>query len=204
MITPADIQNKEFSKGFRGYSEEEVDMFLDLITLDLEKLIKENINLKAQLATLEKKETTMAETDVSVKETLISAKSLMEDIAESSEKRAKALLHNAELDAALIIKDAKIKADRIVEESSAYTRAFDSFKREYKAMLDRQLLMFEKDVDRLGYDRLESILQDENFKEEPIKGSETDEAVGEREPQNSYVEEDPDLKKTMVNMKYSE
>ena len=70
MITPADIQNKEFSKGFRGYSEEEVDMFLDLITLDLEKLIKENINLKAQLATLEKKETTMAETDVSVKETL--------------------------------------------------------------------------------------------------------------------------------------
>lgn len=204
MITPADIQNKEFSKGFRGYSEEEVDMFLDLITLDLEKLIKENINLKAQLATLEKKETTMAETDVSVKETLISAKSLMEDIAESSEKRAKALLHNAELDAALIIKDAKIKADRIVEESSAYTRAFDSFKREYKAMLDRQLLMFEKDVDRLGYDRLESILQDENFKEEPIKGSETDEAVGEREPQNSYVEEDPDLKKTMVNLKYSE
>ena len=166
MITPADIQNKEFSKGFRGYSEEEVDMFLDLITLDLEKLIKENINLKAQLATLEKKETTMAETDVSVKETLISAKSLMEDIAESSEKRAKALLHNAELDAALIIKDAKIKADRIVEESSAYTRAFDSFKREYKAMLDRQLLMFEKDVDRLDYDRLESILQDENFKEE--------------------------------------
>lgn len=204
MITPADIQNKEFSKGFRGYSEEEVDMFLDLITLDLEKLIKENINLKAQLATLEKKETTMAETDVSVKETLISAKSLMEDIAESSEKRAKALLHNAELDAALIIKDANIKADRIVEESSAYTRAFDSFKREYKAMLDRQLLMFEKDVDRLGYDRLESILQDENFKEEPIKGSETDEAVGEREPQNSYVEEDPDLKKTMVNLKYSE
>ena len=136
MITPADIQNKEFSKGFRGYSEEEVDMFLDLITLDLEKLIKENINLKAQLATLEKKETTMAETDVSVKETLISAKSLMEDIAESSEKRAKALLHNAELDAALIIKDANIKADRIVEESSAYTRAFDSFKREYKAMLE--------------------------------------------------------------------
>lgn len=36
MITPADIQNKEFTKGFRGYDEEEVDMFLDLITLDLE------------------------------------------------------------------------------------------------------------------------------------------------------------------------
>ena len=31
MLTPADIHNKEFSRGFRGYNEEEVDDFLDEI-----------------------------------------------------------------------------------------------------------------------------------------------------------------------------
>ena len=40
MITPMDIQNKAFNKGVRGYKEEEVDSFLDLITLDMEKLIR--------------------------------------------------------------------------------------------------------------------------------------------------------------------
>jgi cell division initiation protein len=39
MITPLDIQNKEFPKVVRGYKEEEVDGFLDLVTLDLEKLL---------------------------------------------------------------------------------------------------------------------------------------------------------------------
>ena len=42
MITPIDIQEKVFTKAVRGYKEEEVDAFLDLIIVDMEKLIKEN------------------------------------------------------------------------------------------------------------------------------------------------------------------
>ena len=40
MITPFDIEKKEFSKGVRGYNIEEVDEFLDQIIVDLEKLMK--------------------------------------------------------------------------------------------------------------------------------------------------------------------
>lgn len=40
-LTPLDIHNKEFSKGFRGYNEDEVNEFLDQIMKDLEILIKE-------------------------------------------------------------------------------------------------------------------------------------------------------------------
>ena len=38
MITPMDIENKEFKKGFRGYNEEEVDEFLDIVKEDFENL----------------------------------------------------------------------------------------------------------------------------------------------------------------------
>ena len=122
MITPADIQNKEFTKGFRGYDEEEVDMFLDLITLDLEKLMKENLNLKAQIATLKKDQDSIGGSDLTVKETLETAKRIMDDLAVSSEKRAKVLVENAEMDAAIIIKDAKMKAEQVAAESSQLTR----------------------------------------------------------------------------------
>ena len=34
MIKPIDIQEKTFSKGVRGYREEEVDKFLDEVMVD--------------------------------------------------------------------------------------------------------------------------------------------------------------------------
>ena len=37
MITPLDIQNKEFSRAVRGYNQEEVDLFLDEIMADYTK-----------------------------------------------------------------------------------------------------------------------------------------------------------------------
>ncbi|MCL5046489.1 MAG: DivIVA domain-containing protein, partial [Actinobacteria bacterium] len=54
-LTPLDIHNKEFKKVFRGYSEEEVDEFLDEVTRDFESLIKENSSLKDELAEALKK-----------------------------------------------------------------------------------------------------------------------------------------------------
>ena len=48
MITPLDIQNKEFSRAVRD-KEEDVDGFLDLLTLDLEKILEENRRLKEQI-----------------------------------------------------------------------------------------------------------------------------------------------------------
>ena len=41
MIRPVDIQEKEFGRGVRGYREDEVNQFLDEITVDLERLLNE-------------------------------------------------------------------------------------------------------------------------------------------------------------------
>ena len=49
-ITPADIQEKVFKQAFRGYSEREVDEFLDRVTEELARLYTENKRLREQLA----------------------------------------------------------------------------------------------------------------------------------------------------------
>lgn len=41
MLTPIEIENKEFKKGLRGYRDEEVDEFLDIIKEDYESLCRE-------------------------------------------------------------------------------------------------------------------------------------------------------------------
>lgn len=198
MITPADIQNKEFTKGFRGYDEEEVDMFLDLITLDLEKLMKENLNLKAQIATLKKDQDSIGGSDLTVKETLETAKRIMDDLAVSSEKRAKVLVENAEMDAAIIIKDAKMKAEQVAAESSQLTRSYEEFKREYKSLLTKHLEEFESFSANIDIDGLNSLIEEsKNAKSDVDATSELEKTII-RDSQDS----DDDDRKTVVNIKY--
>lgn len=163
MITPADIGNKEFSRKVRGYDTEEVDMFLDVITVDLEKLIKENLKLKAQLANVEKSIGTIGDSDITVRETLETAKSIMDDLAVSSEKRAKALVENAEMDAAIIIKDAKMKAEQLADESRELKSTFEKFRRDYGNMLKRYSDEFENMSSDIQIDRLSILLDNGNI-----------------------------------------
>jgi DivIVA domain-containing protein len=55
-LTPADVHNVAFSKppiGKRGYNEDEVDAFLDLIETELARLIEENNDLRNQVEQLD-------------------------------------------------------------------------------------------------------------------------------------------------------
>ena len=55
-LTPADVHNVAFSKppiGKRGYNEDEVDAFLDLVGAELAWLIEENSDLRGQVEELD-------------------------------------------------------------------------------------------------------------------------------------------------------
>jgi len=57
-LTPADVHNVAFSKppiGKRGYHEDEVDAFLDLVEAELARLIEENDDLREQVSQLEQR-----------------------------------------------------------------------------------------------------------------------------------------------------
>src|SRR5690242_172553 len=55
-LTPADVHNVAFSKppiGKRGYNEDEVDAFLDLVENELQRLIEENADLRQRVSELD-------------------------------------------------------------------------------------------------------------------------------------------------------
>lgn len=132
MITPLDIQNKEFAKGVRGYKEDDVDGFLDLLTLDMEKLLEENKKLKDQIHALNNELLRYKSTEGTVLETLEAAKSLMGDISASAEKRAEILVKNAELDAKMITREARESAERLTEENNALRNRYMQFRSRLK------------------------------------------------------------------------
>ncbi|HIU24950.1 MAG TPA: DivIVA domain-containing protein [Candidatus Copromorpha excrementigallinarum] len=143
MIRPVDIQEKEFTKAVRGYKEEEVNEFLDEITVDMERLLEELRQTKEENSRLVEELERHRSSEGTVLETLEAAKSLMADISASAEKRADILLKNAELDAQLMQKEAKDMADKISEESEAMKSRFINFRNQYKQLLESELQRFE-------------------------------------------------------------
>ena len=196
MITPADIENKDFSRVKKGYSPEEVDDFLDLIILDMEKLIRENRQLKEELGKAHVQVDKHMSTETSVYETLEAAKALMNDIAASAERRAEILLKNAELEANLITREAKESISRYTDEGNRLRERVETLRERYKKMLETEL-------ERLDFGGPDFLADFENdFL--PASLTDIDEVTQIAEPeekQSNQPQQPVDLTKTMVNIR---
>ncbi len=156
MITPQEIQEKEFDKAVRGYNAEQVDVFLDEITTDLEALLAENEDLKAQLEKSKVKMEEYKSQEGAVIKTLESARALMNDISASAEKRADIIMKNAELDADQLLRTARDSVEKLKDEEKELSYRVSSLKNRFKNILQTELDRFDKvDLDIFG-----SILSD--------------------------------------------
>jgi cell division initiation protein len=144
MITPAIIQRKEFTRGVRGYREEEVDHFLDEMAADLETILRENEGLKESVRLLTVEIERYRGSENSILSTLESAKALMADISASAEKRADLLLKSAELDAERIRREARDSVERMREESTALSRRWELFGARFRNLLESELERFDR------------------------------------------------------------
>lgn len=106
MITPLDIENKKFAKQMmNGYNVDEVDDFLDELTLDYGKLYKENAELKAQREELDSNVGKYKNIENTIQNTLIMAQKTADEVQEVAKKQAEQ-----------IVKDAEFQAKNSVEE----------------------------------------------------------------------------------------
>lgn len=108
-ITPVDIRKQQFTlKLFRGFDVQEVDAFLDDVADDYEKVVKENMLLKEQLNALEERLKGVEEREKLLQETLITTQRVAEEMKE-----------NARREAQLLVREAELQGDKLLEEARA-------------------------------------------------------------------------------------
>lgn len=129
-ITPLDIQQKNFGVKFRGFDVKEVNSFLDLLTREFETLIKENNYLKEELAKKEAKILDFKKKETTLKDTLMNAQQIVEN-----------LKGNAQKEAELIIKEAELKADSLIKDSH---KEIANLKKELNDLKKQKVLYLEK------------------------------------------------------------
>lgn len=145
MISPIDIEKRDFSKAFNGYNKEEVDSFLNLIILDIENYQKTISKLKAESEKLREQMFEYRQQQGNLSETLASAKTLLSDISDSAEKRAALIIRNAEKEAEFIVRDAKLSVVNSNKELETLRNKINSFRERYIKMLEAELGSFSDD-----------------------------------------------------------
>ena len=97
MYTPLDIENKKFAKQMmNGYSVEEVDNFLDELTLDYEKLYKESNENKGKISELEASLVKYKNLESTLQNTLVMAQSTADEMKKMAKQEAEQIVKDAQ------------------------------------------------------------------------------------------------------------
>jgi len=137
-ITPQDIHAQEFRRSLRGYDMDEVDAFLAQVADELETYAQENLQLKDRIKVLEERVAEYQNLDERLKETLLTAQEMKEEIAKASQHKVEAAVNQARGEAQRIVADAHKKLIHIQSQVDELRRYRDSFVIRHKAFLDQQ------------------------------------------------------------------
>lgn len=144
MLTPLDIQNKEFKREFRGYAMSEVDEFLNRIIEGYEKLYKTNMDSRDKITMLEetiKQYKTMEET---LQNTLIVAQSTGDQIQKNAQEKADNIIKEAHNKAREIVASSYSEMNKLTYQYEELKRGMDVYRAKMTALLESQLGILKK------------------------------------------------------------
>ena len=105
-LTPLDIQKQTFSRSFKGYNLDEVRAYLHLIAEEIERLVRDVDRLARENAMLRDDLEDHSQRERILKDTLLSAQKVSEDVRATARK-----------DAELIVKDAELLSERLISQA---------------------------------------------------------------------------------------
>jgi cell division initiation protein len=105
-LTPLDIQQQKFKTRFRGFDIQEVDFFLDQMADAFESLLKQNENLKVESRRLQLEIQGYRNREDAFKRALLNSQRVIEQMKENAQKSAE-----------LIVAEAEVKAEKILNKA---------------------------------------------------------------------------------------
>ena len=130
MYTPLDIENKKFAKQMvNGYNVEEVDDFLDELTIDYEKIYKQSGEATKKIADMEEE----------LQNTLVMAQTTADEIKELAKQQAEQIIKEAQGTAKQEVVEIEQSIVMKKKELEDLEKQFDVYKAKMESLLISQL-----------------------------------------------------------------
>lgn len=170
-LSPLDIHNKEFSRGFRGYQEDEVNEFLEQIMKDYEMLLKEKKELEERLKQTDERVGHFNTIESTLQKSIVVAQEAAEEVRRNSQREAKLIIREAEKNGDRIVNESLTKARRIAMEIEELKKQSKVFRNRFRMLVEAQLdlvntddwdALMEYDLDVTNLEKLEKDKDDSN------------------------------------------
>lgn len=144
-LTPLDIHNKEFSRSFRGYDEDEVNEYLDQVIKDYETIIRENKELQNQMRSLQERLDHFTNIEESLSKTIIVAQEAADEVRSNAKKEAQLILKEADKNADRIINESLTKSRKIELEVEELKKQATIYRTRFRMLIEAQLELLRND-----------------------------------------------------------
>jgi cell division initiation protein len=144
-LTPLDIRHKEFRRAMRGYSDEEVDVFLDEIADEFERLFQENIDAQERIQRLQEQVAQYDGLKDTLQKTLITAQQQADEMKSNSRKEGELIVRDAELRARDILSESYTDKQRVQQSLISLRQVEEDFRFKFKSLLEAHLNLLSED-----------------------------------------------------------
>lgn len=136
MLSPIDLETKEFKKTLGGYSREDVDAFMTMLFQDYKTLYMENVSLKDKVNMLSAAVSKYKSMEDVLQSTLVVAQSASDELKNSAREKAGVIVEEAELKAGKIEIEARQKLSAIENEYNNVKLQLASYKKQITSLLE--------------------------------------------------------------------
>lgn len=146
-LTPLDIHNKDFHKGFRGYSEDEVDEFLDEVVRDYETVLRERDQLREQVSEVSRRLEQYRQMEENLQKALLVAQTAADEVRANAHKEAELILREAETKADRVMVDTKERSRGLERDLAEKRRELQAFRAKMRSIIEAEMRLLDE-VDR--------------------------------------------------------
>lgn len=139
MLTPMDIHNKTFSKGLRGYAQEEVEQFMEEVVNDYEKIYREHREMQEETDMLRTKLKNYETMETTMTSTLMMAQETAENVKVNARKEAELIIAKAETEKEQMLRDTADSLRNAQEQYNQIMADISVFRAKLRSLLESQL-----------------------------------------------------------------
>ncbi|PLX84174.1 MAG: cell division protein DivIVA [Desulfuromonas sp.] len=162
-ITPIDIQQYQFKTRPLGYEKASVDHFLELVADELERLFRENQEVKEEFARTRADLEEMRAREATLKETLLTTQKVTDELKVNARKEVELLIEEARLQGEKIVRDADARRIQLIDEIQEIKRQKISFETSLRALVESHVRLLDQGVVSIGGSAKEDYLLEQTL-----------------------------------------
>jgi cell division initiation protein len=142
-FTPLDIQQQQFKIRFRGFDVREVDAFLEQLTDGFESLQSNNISLQDEINRLKLENEGYRQREETFKRAMLNSQKVLEQMQDNAQKSAELIIADAEVKAEKIINRAHNRLSQLHEDIAELKRQRIQIEIQVRSILENHTKLFD-------------------------------------------------------------